>query len=546
MRYSTALLSLLIAAILSGLSSCSYYFGSAWRIKYDKHATVAGNKIVMPANFPAADNPLVKHWADKELPDWKTEGKVTAPRVLLGKLLLQKDIDTANLCFGIYTPWGTTGTHWAFNPHGDYDFSEVPLCAVLYMFGNDSTVLCTATRNNLLNNLLTHSGNKTHERTPGSLGLMRETENHILMGETSRYLKNQWLYEHGDTLELYNNDVNGLNAWWMACLNQKLQKGFYEFNANPYSGYSITALLTFYTFCHNETVRNKCGEVLNDVFTRYAYSSLQPRRYPPFRRRLERLHVEKFAEDPVTSIVKVLLSKKTGQLVEEDWQNHAHHSLLALISNYELPDSIVGLLQGKKQHYFKQWGHGAESCPEIYSGNADYLLSAGGAQRGPASQIVVRPITLFLNDSAKELQQCFYLPGKGKTARWNMTGVYNQFACANHNIVVAKAYDTTGTFLVNSGWWFFRPYTDKKLCIGIYNGNNLGLLVVLTDYGNNDALLELDVAKMNSPKDLRHKVTLPINGKTSITYNVNAPKSKWVIKTVNGEKQNRRVVKWAY
>lgn len=524
------------------MSSCSYYFGSSWRIKPDKHKLTSDEKIVSVSQSIDTGNPVVKNWSAKDLPDWKTEGKVAAPRVILGKLLTNTDVEKANHYLAHKKPWGTNGTDWAFNPHGDYDFSEVPLVTILYLFGDKPELLYPATRENLLNNLLTHSGNKTHERTPRMMGLMRETENHILMGETSRYLKNQWLQEHGDTSRLSDNQRNGLNNWWMACLNQKLERGFFEFNADPYSGYSLTALLTFHTFCHNKEVKEKCGEVLNDVFTRYAYGSLQLRRYPPFRRRMERASREYFSSDPITSIVQALLSKDKNHFSVAPSKEHYHHALMAMLSDYQLSDTTIDLLDGKKADYFVKTGHGYHSCPEIYSGNADYLLSAGGAQRGKISQISARPIVLFLNDSATELKQCFHIPGKGKMKRWNMSGVYKQFACGNHPVVIPAQYKPE---YEEGGWMCFRPYPLRKFYVLVYNTADYGLLAVIPK----TSLTPIGLVRttiVDASGDLKQHAILPFAEPIKIRYQINAPKSKWVIESVNGEAQNRKVDKWKY
>ncbi|MES2619803.1 MAG: hypothetical protein V4615_03050 [Bacteroidota bacterium] len=534
---------LLIFSLSLFMSSCSYYFGSSWRIKPDKHTLLQDEKIIPVSQRIDTGNQLVKNWAAKNLPDWKTEGKVAAPRVILGKLLTHTDIEKVNQYLADKKPWGTNGTDWAFNPHGDYDFSEVPLVTMLYLFGDKPELLYSATKENLLNNLLTHSGNKTHERTPRMLGLMRETENHILMGETSRYLKNQWLQEHGDTSWRYDNQRNGLNGWWMACLNQKLERGFFEFNANPYAGYSLTALLTFYTYCHTKEVKEKCGAVLNDVFARYAQGSLQQRRYPPFRRRMERASRENFSDDPVTSIVQTLLAKQRKHASVVPSKEHQHHALLTLLSTYQLPDSTVDLLDGKKEPFYKQAGHGYRSCPEIYSGNADYVLSAGGAQRGRISQISARPIVLFLNDSAAELKQCFHIPGKGKMKHWNMSGVYKQFACGHHPVVIPPQYKPE---YEEGGWMCFRPYASKKFFVLVYNAADYGLLAVIPEsISSPQNLVRLAIA-LNASGDLKQHAILPFAEPLKIRYQLNAPKNKWVIESVNGEEQNRKVDRWAY
>lgn len=289
--------------------------------------------------------------------------------------------------------------------------------------------------------------------------MMNETENHILMGETSRYLKNQWLREHGDTAKLFDNSRNGLDEWWMGCLAQKFEKGFYEFNANPYSGYALTALLTFHSFCHNPILKDKCSQVLDKLFINYAYGNMQQRSFPAFRRRLEREKIKAFKEDPASSIMKTLMQKESLFAGNGKIEDHLHHALLTHLSDYRLPGTALPLLKGEKESFFMKIGHQRNSSPEIYSGNSDYLLSAGGAQRGEVSQIVARPVALFLNDEAALLQDCFYLKGKGKMNQWNNTGVFKGFACASANVSITKQYSPLKEL---SGWQLVKPYSDTN------------------------------------------------------------------------------------
>ena len=39
---------------------------------------------------------------------------------------------------------------------------------------------------------------------------LEDSENHILMTEGSRYLKNQWLKKHGNDDPKFDNEINGV------------------------------------------------------------------------------------------------------------------------------------------------------------------------------------------------------------------------------------------------------------------------------------------------------------------------------------------------
>lgn len=533
-------LSLACLLLLSASSCTTYYFSAKWKIKPDTSKLATRQQAPAYALPDISNNEIVKHWAQKPLPDWISEGKIAAPRVMLGKLLAGTDVQAVNDYLTGKKPWGRNGTDWAFNPHGDYDFSEVPLISILYLFGDKPDVLSPVAKNNLLNVLLTHQGNKPHVHSPGTLGLMRETENHIFMGETSRYLKNQWLRQHGDSAIIYDNYRNGLDAWWLAALQQKLDMGFYEFNSNPYAGYSLTALLTFYTFCDNQQVKNKCGEVLDKVFTDYAYSSLQLRRYPPFRRRMQRGSSEDFANDPSTSIVKVLLQKAEGQPVTKPSEEHTHHALVTLISSYKLSAATVKLLKGEKPDYFITKGHGVKSSPEIYSGNSDYLLSAGGVQPGKISQVAPRQTVLLLNDSAKYLSQCFYIKNSNSMKHWNNTGVTRQFAVGPGEVQIPKQYTPVAE---GYGWKIFKPYSNKPLLVLVHNGSGVGMIAVIPTYKMEPAQLLEKLIAGNKGTDHTWEVYIPFDDLGHLEFELDAPKKKMVMTAINGQRNNRDINK---
>ena len=71
-------------------------------------------------------NNIVEHWAGKPLPDWKREGKISAPRICLARLHLRNTVDEVNEYLLSQKPWSGNGSSWLFH-RGDYDFAMVPL-----------------------------------------------------------------------------------------------------------------------------------------------------------------------------------------------------------------------------------------------------------------------------------------------------------------------------------------------------------------------------------------------------------------------------------
>ncbi len=102
-----------------------------------------------------------------------------------------------------------------------------------YICSRTSQMYCIRkTQEHIARDLLIHEKHRKALRTPGTLGILRETENHIFQGEISRYLQNQWLHEHGDSNKLYDNSRNGMGAMDAQPSERKMQGGFYEFNSD--------------------------------------------------------------------------------------------------------------------------------------------------------------------------------------------------------------------------------------------------------------------------------------------------------------------------
>ncbi|MCE2682215.1 MAG: hypothetical protein LW704_04525, partial [Cryomorphaceae bacterium] len=173
---------------------------------------------------------VVGEWAAMPMADWENDGKTTAPRILLARLYAQKDIPETNKAIQSLVPRGVTGSQWLLNPQGDYDFTLTTLTTILFLFGDNTDLLYPETKDHLVNVLLTESGGTFRKHVPHSLGLFMDTENHILMTEGSRYLKNQWLALHGNSSAQYNNVQNGMELRLHNFLNGLTTMGLYEFN----------------------------------------------------------------------------------------------------------------------------------------------------------------------------------------------------------------------------------------------------------------------------------------------------------------------------
>ena len=536
------IISYLLITFYITLSSCSptatYLFGEARGFQKPLHpgniAVPHSRSLDWQQSSELADS-IFSYWADQGFSDWQEHGKTSMPRKLLGNLLCESEIEAVNRYIQELEPWGTMGSTWALHRSGDYDFTLTVLTTILYLFDDREALLYPETKKHMLDVLLIAEGEDFVTRVPRTLGLIHDTENHLLMGEGSRYLKNRYLMLHGDSSPEYNNRENGLEQSVLFLLDEINTKGLYEFNSVPYLGYTITALLNLEAFA-SESVRSAAREALDLISYTYALGSYKFRYYPPFRRRLERASIQSLSMDYQTPMVKAWLSFLPDYR-DHSIENGMHHALLAASLPYRPPDEVVDLVLNNDNEYFVQIGHGRRASPEIYSSGAGYLLSAGGVARGRLNSIVARPICLFLDDDAKELSEVIHIKGKSKNFMyWNNTGVYKSFACSDGEVHVPGSFDK----LAENELW--EIYAHNEMSIAVHSGKEAGIIAVFREAEPRELAAEL--LRLNpDAKKLRDMFVFP--GGERISYELIAPKRKWVIKAIDGRAVDREYERWA-
>lgn len=479
---------------------------------------------------------VYESFANKKLNANKISDRGNSPRIFLAKLLLKRDVEEVNTLIQKMKVRGVTGSHWALNPKGDYDFTLMPLTTILWLFDDKPDLLYPKTKDYLIKVLLTEEGDKYRKAVPKTLGLVADTENHILMTEGSRYLKNRWLMLHGNTNPLYDNVANGMETKILAYLERMKTHGLYEYNSIPYIGYTIAALLNLEGFA-SEKVRTEARNVLDYMNWTFALGSYQLKHYPPMRRRYEKASIQELTTDYQSIFMKAWLSYAPIAAFNTDISHGEVHALVGACMPYRPADKVVDLIFNKGNGYFVKLGHGKKSCPEIFMAGKHYLLSAGGANQGKNSIVVTRPTTLFLNDKADKLPETFHLTGRGTDfMKWNNTGVYKNFACASGAVSVPTGFKS----VTNEGNWSIYVAKDGVL-IAVYATDNLGLMTVFEDNTAENLLKSLIQANPNTAQ-LRTQFQFP-NGE-KITYDVDAPQNKWVIKSINGKDVDRDFDKW--
>jgi hypothetical protein len=515
------------------LNSCAYYFGNRWQNSFKKIPKTDYPKFEYHAQRISDEqlqtHPIVQHWANKELvrPDKKRQRG--PERLMLAKLIAAKDIEQVNNYLLESIPWGNSGTSGDLNPLGDYDFTSIILAAILHRFKNDSTILWNRTEEHLARVLLIEEGGKPHTRTPRTMAIMKDTENHILMTNISQYLKNQWLVEKGETDPEFNNLENGLERFLIDNLEELHLTGQYEFNSKPYEGYTISALLVLHSYADSDALKKKAEEVLDAWVWEYLQTSSDFRKSAPFRRRMGRFNSTSLTDNASTSMIEAWYLEQEKGVFEVGEIDHNHHQVLsAVVYDYRPPAEIWKTDDAERLLLV---GHGKTSSPEIHSRGEGFLLSAGGFHRGEASQLVARPIVLMLDDGAIDLKDCFHINGKGKWKSWNNTGVHHRFAVGEQPVQVPTQYKHVDTL---GNWALYQP--SEQISVITYSAKDFGIIYLPREETTLNQIAELNSDPTREP--------FRTSESGSVKFNPNAPRGRWVVESVNGKVVDRKTDSW--
>ncbi len=424
--------------------------------------------------------------------------------MILARLHERKTIRKVNEYLLSAKPWGKTGTDWPWNQPGDYDFETIILAVILHMYGDDRSRMKKQTTQHILYTLLPYTKDRPAIKIPNTF-IVPETENHIFMSEGAKYLKYQYIQQHG-------GKKNPLEKWMVGLLASKREYGLQEFNSMPYMGYTLTALLALEAF-GSKPVSSEANLLLEELNTIYAYGSLGLMHFPPFRRRDEYLGMTNLVADYHTSMMRVW----TGD--DSYPEKGREHALMAAIMPYRPSKKVLSLVKKKKKDYFIKIGHGKRSCPEIYSGGPGYLFTAGGVQ---VNTVIPRPITLFLEDQGTLLKKVFHIPFPNYSyRRVNLTGVHERFAVGPYPVHDPEPDRPRH----KKSPWEVIPYGKFNVCI--HSRRDLGIIYL--DIGTHPKLLLKKLLDDNGdPNKLQHQFKRP-DGKV-IKYEVYAHKMNWVIK----------------
>ena len=476
-------------------------------------------------------------WARRSLSEVRKTGKSDGTRIILGHLLARKQMSETNALIQSLSPWGTAGTSGWQNPRGDYDFEEAVYTTILWTFAKEPDVLTPAARDHILNVMLTEEGNGFRTYAPRTLGLFEETENHMLMTEGSRYLKNRWLAQHGDSLVSHDNVANGMEANLLSLISTMRNSGFPEFNSQPYIGYTLLGLLNLEAFA-SDPVRSAARDLLDYMNWCYALGAYQLRHFAPFRRRYEYAGMTSLTAGYQTAYMNAWLSFAPSPLnLPALSREGLTHSLIAAVLPYRPSDAVVKTLFDKGSGYFVKLGHGEQASPEIFSAGPHFLLSAGGVNRGERTILVALPIVLLCDSQGDTLDSVFHMAGPGKNFKeWNDTGVYKRFACAAGPVHVPS---TAHPLASNDAWAIYSA--SPGILVAVHSTPDEGIMV-LFQATDPSALLRSVAAANPDPLALRHSFTFP--GANTLTYDLDSPKDKWVMISDGSTMLDRSFDRW--
>lgn len=346
-------------------------------------------------------------------------------------------------------------------PHGEgnYDFTQMFILPLVYSFydelpeAREQLINLLLARGRVhrwdLDDILTSGGAPNDWSRAGYVtggGDIPETENHVLLIATARYLTNQLLYQR-DHDPNHDNRRNGDHEdsrpncmdQVLDLLRNYLRDDFAEYNAKNYQEETRHALLNLCSYAYDAEVRLGARMVLDYISAHIAVSSNDLRRMVPFRRRNEGINVQQNQDapgfmdvslldahgaDPMPAQFALLAGntrayqrpnfrvwpgKSIGDPPEiaRPWcwaitPNFGTELTLGALSDYRLPPSIHDLFVNDLHRRFFQRIHRhpleepgqQRNCDnmEIYAGSPSYLITAGGK---PATWVIPGRFGIF-------------------------------------------------------------------------------------------------------------------------------------------------------
>lgn len=318
-----------------------------------------------------------------------------------------------------------------------------------------------------------------------------ETENHLLMIETSRFLVNQILFERTGLPEFDSLEL-GLTDWLMRYLQGIAQHDLLEFNSRPYNRYTVHALLNLVEFSADPPLRTAARHVVDYLAVKFAVSSSRNRHLGPFRRRRERVNAptgdlnELFASDghPLTGLGLACFGPIAPDGTAEQWfdERWLAEALLFGAGSYRPPAAAYILALEEHPPYQHTIAHGHRPTPtageatdggvEIFYRSPSFVLSAGGMFLNSGSGRDEYVMIATGTNGCAVPQATTLLPTRGDvrfadlvrfdpyTTRGVNTGVHHGFACGGNLRLPGTPDGALG--------WTFLDHSDIGFVVAAY------------------------------------------------------------------------------
>jgi hypothetical protein len=321
-----------------------------------------------------------------------------------------------------------------------------------------------------------------------------ESENHVLLIESARFLTNQLLFARtGDAR--YDNYANDLGDWLLRYLQDIARHDFLEFNSRNYQRYSMHALLNLVEFARQPRIQAAARILLDYTTTKFAVSSDGLRRVGPFRRLAEHANSGKRghdaffedAADPQAGFFLMYLGPGAAGLPADRfparWLGSA---LIAGLSTYRPPKAAYALAGPRSTPSQQVFHHGTRRTTmefvgggvEIYYRTPTFLLSAGGMYL--PSGYGFDELTRYQHVGV--VQATSLLPTRGdlrytdlirfepwpNTRYANNTCVHLGFACGADLVIPQRWLDCTRTPKNAGPWLLLNLDTDACGRLGLY------------------------------------------------------------------------------
>jgi hypothetical protein len=387
------------------------------------------------------------------------------------------------------------------DPPGDYDMRLTGLVQMVYRFPAE---IDQPARTKLIDDLLTvrgrASGRKDFLWISGVPTPVLETENHLWMTESSRYLTNNLLADryqaNGQPVPSeFDNDANGMTDWVLEGLRLFLVQDFYENNSRPYGPLALLAIQNLADFAaHGQfclqvvpagsaTPSRKCDvaraarNVLDFLATKFAVSSNGLRRAAPFRRQPPFRDYPRLLTNGGDDLAWHYLAYTGGSdfLRDERYSRlmeWADENLMqAFQSPYRPPVMVTDLLRttaggaNNPLQRFHNTRRGAEAV-EIYYRDPKFLISAGGKyDHGSGVAYITRdenswalPTTLMPTTEGNDYRDFVRIAGHIEEGSRLNTCVGPGFACGL-NPVLPIGLPTA--CMKTDGQWTFINFADN-------------------------------------------------------------------------------------